>query len=78
MSDKAIRKCGQTWEYCNGECVKCPKRAIKYCTSTQDAEIKIEQYRNNCIGLKEYGCEASCCDDCFYSELKAKEQKERK
>ena len=75
MSDKAVHKCGSTWEYCDGKCSKCHKKDIQYCTSTQDISSTNVKYKYFCAGFNEFGCEADHCDNCFYNELNSKERK---
>ena len=38
--DMAIRKCGSSWEYCDGNCNECYNRALTYSTTT---EVKDEK-----------------------------------
>ena len=35
-----IRKCGEGWEYCNGDCSKCYKSNITYSSATDEKSIK--------------------------------------
>lgn len=36
MNDPEIRRCGDGWEYCTGECWVCAKARLSTSTSTDD------------------------------------------
>ena len=66
-SDYALHQCGAGYEYCDGECAKCPQAAVTYTTTTsqpqRDPHIKErpvtptnnEQTRNDEVAFQTVG-----------------------